>query len=110
MNQESKQTTPEPAQSAETVGASVFHVEPPLVEAIAYTTKTGATRYKARITAEFFAQMQFDGGYGFCTNCGELAEGDIEPDARNYACEACNAKKVSGVEELLMMGVIEIAE
>lgn len=38
---------------------------------------------------------------GFCTACGEEAEG-CEPDARRYTCEACGAKAVFGAEWLAM--------
>jgi hypothetical protein len=39
---------------------------------------------------------------GFCTACGEYAEG-CEPDARNYTCEVCEEPAVFGAEELLFM-------
>lgn len=42
-----------------------------------------------------------DGDLGFCVSCGE-ENGPVEPDARNYECEACGAKAVFGVEELLL--------
>jgi hypothetical protein len=38
---------------------------------------------------------------GFCTACGEDAEG-CEPDAREYECEHCGEDAVYGAEELLM--------
>lgn len=38
---------------------------------------------------------------GFCTECGNEQDG-CEPDARNYSCEACGAKKVFGAEELML--------
>lgn len=38
---------------------------------------------------------------GFCLACGEEA-GGIEPDAREYECEACGECQVFGCEELLM--------
>ena len=38
---------------------------------------------------------------GFCLACGAEADG-CEPDARQYECEECGAKKVYGAEELLM--------
>ena len=44
---------------------------------------------------------------GYCTECGELHYG-IEPDAHGYKCEKCGAMAVAGVEELLLMGQIEI--
>ena len=40
---------------------------------------------------------------GFCTECGEEQDG-CEPDARNYECESCGAMKVSGAQELVIMG------
>jgi hypothetical protein len=38
---------------------------------------------------------------GFCTSCGEDADG-CEPDARNYECDCCGERTVFGAEELLM--------
>ena len=46
---------------------------------------------------------------GVCTACKERADG-VEPDARGYTCDYCGKKKVSGVEELLLCGQIEIVE
>jgi hypothetical protein len=42
---------------------------------------------------------------GFCIACGEEAFG-VEPDARNYSCEACGEPQVFGAEELLLMGLV----
>lgn len=39
---------------------------------------------------------------GFCLACGAEAYG-VEPDARKYECEECDAPKVYGAEELLLM-------
>lgn len=47
--------------------------------------------------------VENDEDSGFCTACGEEAEG-IEPDAREYECESCGEHKVFGAEELLLMG------
>jgi predicted RNA-binding Zn-ribbon protein involved in translation (DUF1610 family) len=38
---------------------------------------------------------------GFCLACGAEVSG-VEPDARNYECEACGESKVFGAEELLI--------
>ena len=38
---------------------------------------------------------------GFCTACGEDADG-CEPDARKYLCEICGERAVYGAEELLL--------
>ena len=43
------------------------------------------------------------GDAGFCIACGEEADG-VEPDARNYPCEACGKRKVYGAPELVLMG------
>ena len=37
---------------------------------------------------------------GFCVACGAEAEG-VEPDAREYECEACGELAVYGADELL---------
>ena len=39
---------------------------------------------------------------GFCLACGHK-QGECEPDAREYECEKCGARKVYGAEEILMM-------
>ena len=41
---------------------------------------------------------------GFCVRCGAEAEG-VEPDAREYECEACGENGVFGADELLIMMV-----
>jgi hypothetical protein len=48
-----------------------------------------------------------DGTMGACIACGSDAWG-VEPDARGYECECCGAMKVYGLEELLIMGMIEV--
>jgi hypothetical protein len=50
-----------------------------------------------------------DAYIGFCRGCGAEHDG-CEPDARNYPCEECGANAVFGLEELLMMGEVEIME
>lgn len=45
---------------------------------------------------------------GLCRACGAV-RGCCEPDARNYPCEVCGENEVYGVEELLMMGELEIS-
>ncbi len=50
-----------------------------------------------------------EGSMGACLACGEMADG-VEPDAREYECESCGAKKVYGLEEILMMGLIDLQD
>lgn len=40
--------------------------------------------------------------FGFCVSCGEQMN-PVEPDAREYECEACGEHTVYGAEELLIM-------
>jgi hypothetical protein len=47
-----------------------------------------------------------DDSRGFCLECGAEAYG-VEPDAREYKCEACGARAVYGAEELLLMGTVD---
>ena len=46
---------------------------------------------------------------GGCLKCGFEAYG-VEPDARHYECEECGHDAVFGLEELLLMGRVEILE
>lgn len=41
---------------------------------------------------------------GVCLKCGEDADG-VEPDARGYICEVCEAPYVYGAEEIMMRGL-----
>jgi predicted RNA-binding Zn-ribbon protein involved in translation (DUF1610 family) len=45
---------------------------------------------------------------GYCISCGVEVSG-VEPDAREYTCEDCGAEQVYGIEELLVMGLVDIA-
>lgn len=47
--------------------------------------------------------VELDDNIGFCLACGEENYG-VEPDARRYPCESCDAPRVYGAEELLLMG------
>jgi len=46
---------------------------------------------------------------GKCIKCGADAFG-VEPDARKCECDECGEMAVYGLEELLLMGRIEIIE
>lgn len=56
--------------------------------------------------AEYVSETNGFGNPGYCLACGEEADG-CEPDARNYTCEACGKKEVFGLEECLVMGMVE---
>lgn len=58
-----------------------------------------------RFTMDRIEQAMDDMG-GFCLACGEEAYG-VEPDARKYACEACDLNQVYGASEILLMGRVD---
>jgi len=47
---------------------------------------------------------------GFCVRCGNCHESGIEPDACKYVCNSCGHESVYGLEELAVMGRLEIEE
>lgn len=59
------------------------------------------------ISENEFSELNEDCG-GICIACESRQYGGCEPDARNYPCEECGESKVFGVEELLIMGLIEL--
>jgi hypothetical protein len=50
---------------------------------------------------QIMAAVEQDDNLGICLACGE-EQGGCEPDAREYECESCGARKVYGAEELLI--------
>jgi hypothetical protein len=50
-----------------------------------------------------------DGTFGGCVACGHIQEG-VEPDGRKYECESCGARKVYGLEELIVMDLIDLTD
>lgn len=71
-----------------------------------YTTKQGTKQYRPVMTEREYIQADND-SQGFCLACGADAYG-VEPDARQYECEACGSPKVYGIPELLMMGLVKL--
>ena len=45
---------------------------------------------------------------GICLACSGIAYSDTEPDAENYLCDNCGEEEVYGIENLLIMGHIQI--
>lgn len=71
-----------------------------------YRAKNGATQYKPSLQMA----MAMNGcSEGFCLACAHVQSG-VEPDAKRYVCNACNAPKVYGAESLVMMGLTFDAE
>lgn len=65
-----------------------------------YKAKSGKIQWKPSLAWCERAQNK-----GFCLACGAIADG-VEPDARKYKCESCDAEKVYGAEELVLMGLV----
>lgn len=57
------------------------------------------------ISLEEYEELLED-NVGFCIKCGEFAS-CVEPDARKYLCQNCGEKAVYGLEECLMMGIVQ---
>ena len=74
-----------------------------------YKTRSGGTQYRPVLTVAEMSHIQFNSGPGFCLGCGEEADG-CEPDARQYECDLCGERKVYGIEELLMMGLVKLSD
>jgi hypothetical protein len=68
-----------------------------------YTTRSGARQYKPHV-ASLIQACREENNTGFCLACGAEVSG-IEPDARKATCEVCEAPKVYGAEQLLLMGL-----
>lgn len=77
-----------------------------------YTSKkTGLTTRGAIVHATEREYRELCNEYGgVCLGCGEVTDSGCEPDARGYRCEGCDALKVYGAEEAMMMGRLVITE
>lgn len=75
------------------------------MEREAYKTKNGEDRFRPVITEEEYRSLTYDSSPGFCLSCGLECDG-VEPDAKRYECESCGVKLVYGLEELLLMGLL----
>jgi hypothetical protein len=60
------------------------------------------------ITSEEYARLNED-SVGVCIGCGMEADG-CEPDTRERECEACSQNKVYGLEELMIMNLIQLED
>lgn len=72
--------------------------------AIPYTTVKGKNQFMPKVRKSELGEY-----LGFCLACGAEAH-NVEPDARRYTCEACGAEKVYGLEELLLMNLLQFED
>ena len=61
------------------------------------------------LTEEEFMEGN-EGGLGYCVACGEERTEFTEPDTEKQKCEACGQHQVYGLDNLLIMGLIDITE
>lgn len=45
---------------------------------------------------------------GICLDCKAIKWGEVEPDAENYTCDDCGKDRVIGIENALIMGLLNI--
>lgn len=77
------------------------------MQKIAVKMKSGRTRFRPLLTEEEYRDLTCSlDNPGFCLDCGEECQG-VEPDARRYRCESCGMPAVFGLEELLIMGLVQ---
>lgn len=49
-----------------------------------------------------------DNNDGYCVNCQDITNiGGVEGDAENYPCEMCGQNEVYGIEQALLLGLLE---
>jgi hypothetical protein len=70
------------------------------------TNKDGKFVY-ITMTEDEYRELEDDYS-GLCVCCGEITDGDCEPDTRGRTCEACGERGVCGLEELLVQMQIRI--
>lgn len=72
-------------------------------------TKSGQDVFKFQMSEDEYRSLDYEHA-GLCVGCGEETNGGVEPDARRYDCESCGVRKVYGIQELVLMGFIEITD
>lgn len=68
--------------------------------------KSGRKLFKFEATEEEYGCLREEDA-GACILCGAETAG-VEPDARKYECDGCGGPGVYGIEELLLMGYVNI--
>jgi hypothetical protein len=80
------------------------------MEAIANHTNQTANGAPVKFIPQLDSMEMFElDTAGFCINCGAEQDG-CEPDAREYKCDSCDHHTVYGVEELMVMGLVDLTD
>ena len=51
----------------------------------------------------------FPGNNGICVACGS-EQGGVEPDAERYPCESCGKRAVYGIEQAVILQLVDVDE
>ena len=62
-----------------------------------------------QITKEQYIDAE-DQNFGVCENCDSVIEAYYDPDEEAGLCEVCDTREVHGVQDALLMGMINITE
>lgn len=92
------------------IATALVRITPIMMAQKIIKERKSTMRTKYELSSHEIAQAITDSEYlGLCRHCGSVAE-CVEPDARNYKCGACGMLEVFGLEELLLMGEIEVTD
>lgn len=76
------------------------------METVKWQSKRGNTWMKFRMQEREYHYLD-DNYSGLCVACGSERDG-CESDARKYPCPDCSRPMVYGIQELTLMGLIEV--
>jgi hypothetical protein len=65
---------------------------------------------KLEMSYEEFVDLESEGGHGYCLICHQEHDDYVDPDGRNIRCVHCGNHAVYGLEELMIMGMINMGD
>jgi len=66
-------------------------------------------RHVFKLTEQTYVELR-ESHCGFCLSCHALNDGFHEPDAENYECDSCGKHASHGIENVLIMGLVELVD
>ena len=57
-----------------------------------------------------FCEQQAEGGIGYCAVCNHQHDDYVDPDGRDILCAYCGRHSVYGLDELMMMSLVEFTD